>query len=178
MTEDIKSLKNTVCNALSYYKQKAEDTKCEFYGIKINHAIQEKCFDTMFPLFEEYWPNAKYIISIRHPSLIENSVNKIRKERPLNPDLSFEDIMNSWASVKKPTEFLVSKKDAVIVDFPYDFTTKKVIKKLYKLGFNKPDVSAFDKKAFSNKTKRELTLFDKEHKEYTDIYYELKKLGV
>jgi len=106
-----------VANALRMFKEKAEENQWKHYGIKIDHALQAPCWNAVGSQFEENWPNARFVISIRHPDGIIRSIAKLRALRPLAPDFTAQDILDSWLSTYESTKHLINE-GALVVCYP------------------------------------------------------------
>ena len=127
--------KEKVGSTLFEFKQIAEQNKHRHYGVKINHALQAPVWGHISSYFYKVWDDARYVISIRSPYDIINSINKLRKERgQLNPELSVSDILKSWKSTEEATFELIDNHKAEIIVFPDDHINGKVKKIINKLG--------------------------------------------
>ena len=105
---------------LERYNFEAENYKWSHYGIKITHFLQEPCFDVMFPIFNEKWPDAKYIVVLRNPyEVVLSTLN----------DRSWDTgmIMASYRSAMKGLMKLMGEKLITILCFPFCFETQIAI---------------------------------------------------
>jgi len=103
------------------YRIEAQKNDWKAYGVKFTHALQAKCFMHMYPLFIIGWPDAHYIISVRHPAGIIQSLEGV--------DISDDKIVESWMSAVPATTEL-AKAGATIVVYPDMLLTISKAKKI------------------------------------------------
>ena len=68
-----------ISHILLRYKQEAERNGWKFYGVKITHGVQSKCFPVFKHLFDEIWDEPVYVTSIRDPEGIIHSTRHDKK---------------------------------------------------------------------------------------------------
>jgi len=123
-----------VTNALKYFKEVAESRGWEYYGVKIDHVLQSDCWEGVGKPFLTHWPDARYVISIRHPAGVIRSFEKIKRDTPdQHPGFTVEDIVDAYLSTYDATKYLIDKKDALVVVYPdshADGSIKEVVSQL------------------------------------------------
>lgn len=87
------------------------------YGIKATHILQDECWKFFKPIFNEVWPDAQYIISIRHPLHIYLSTR--------DTAWPIERVIESFMSTVEATKEL-AEEGAIILEYPKSFTQNKI----------------------------------------------------
>ena len=145
---DINGVGNSLCNgheidgdpakivsgALHQFANKAFERGWNQYGVKIDHALQEACWDEVGGQFEVNWPNARFVTSVRHPSGVIKSIEKLRKTVKLDPDFTMEEVIDSYLSTHDATKYLIEKKDALVVVYPDSYVDESIKTVVDKLG--------------------------------------------
>ena len=115
----IQSPGEAVNEVLTLYREAAASKEWKHYGIKVDHILQAVCWKAMGESFLTLWPDAKYVVSIRHPAGILKSFEKIRRDTPKqDPGFTDQQIVDSWLSTYDATKFLIDNKDATLVVYP------------------------------------------------------------
>ena len=130
--EDYKDAGKYVAQMLADYKERADKEGFKHYGLKVNHTLQAPGWKVMGPIFKAEWPDARYIISIRHPLEIVKSIERLKIE-PVE-----DDIMRSWMSTISATDELLAKRDARVVVYPDCFVAGRIKKVVRELGMTWP----------------------------------------
>lgn len=122
-----------VAGALKEFKDFAILYGWPHYGIKVDHALQLPCWGVIGEQIEINWPNARYVISIRHPAGVIKSIERLRKTVKLDPDFTVKEIIESYLSTHEATKYLIKEKEALVVVYPdshADGNIKEVISQL------------------------------------------------
>jgi len=149
------------------------------FGVKFTHVLQEKCWRYLGPIFKVCWPDAKYVIAVRHPAGIIKSLEGV--------DITPEAIIESWMSTYDATKELIAK-GAIVLLYPDSFmpgTQKKppgiklAVEKLGLKWSKKADV-LLDKKVLK---KSDITVvaandFKKKYPEAAKMYDDLSKHAI
>lgn len=175
----IKTPGTAVVEVLIYFKEEAIKNKWKHYGIKVDHVLQSACWEGVGKPFLEHWPDARYVVSIRHPAGILKSFEKIRRDTPKqDPGFTDQQIVDSWVSTKAATELLIKEKDAVVVVYPafYFGGIKDVVKELG-LEWTKEADALCDAEVLeaSAVTVDEIEKFEKKYPEATALFGDLLK---
>ncbi len=167
-----------VVETLKLFKKKAEAEKWKHYGIKVDHVLQAVCWEGVGKPFLVHWPDARYVISIRHPAGILYSFEKIRRDTPKqDPGFTDQQIVDSWASTYEATKFLIEEKDATVVVYPgYYHKTgriKDVVKSLG-LEWTEKAEAHIDKAVLkdSTVTPAEINEFEEKYPEASEMFDE------
>lgn len=97
------------------------------HGIKVTHALQASCWKHLGPIFDQEWPDAQYIISIRHPALIVKAMQAvIYRNGPHEGDMTDQMVVDSWMSAAEATSYLLINKNATLVVYPDDYQSGKI----------------------------------------------------
>lgn len=94
---------------LKKYKEQAEIKGWGHYGFSNNHFQERTVWQLVYPILKELWPDAKYIVSIRHPLDIVKSTN--------DPAWDTSKIISSWLDSLSATEEMINS-GAELVVFP------------------------------------------------------------
>ena len=127
----------------------------------------------------EHWPDARYVVSIRHPAGIVKSFEKIRKDTPRqDPGFTDQRIVDSWLSTYEATKFLIEEKDANVVVYPgfYELDgaeIKEVVKDLG-LEWTKEADELLDKDVLADSlvSIADIEKFNEKYPEAVEIYEE------
>jgi len=171
-----------VSNALIHFKKVAESKEWKHYGVKVDHTLQSACWNEVGKQFESHWPDARYVISIRHPAGIIRSIEKLRKTVKLEPDFTVQEIIESYLSTYEATKYLIEKKDALVVVYAnsyIDGSIKKVINELG-LRWTKAAGELFDATTLDDCSAPLFFISDEEHKylKAVEMFEELKECAV
>jgi len=123
---DIDATLALIKEGLEYYRDCANKNNLVAYSIRINHAIQKKVFDLVFPIIKKVIKHSTYIITTRNPLDIMYSVHRVKEKieatgAKMNPDLSDDDVMTSFFSTYKPMIKLLKKYDTAFFVYPDGF---------------------------------------------------------
>lgn len=160
---------------LTAYKKEAIKNGWAFYGVKFTHILQERCWKYIYPEFKKHWPDAKYIVQIRHPLGVILSLKKAKAalRDPPTSWITDEEIIDSWMSTSNAIKEL-SKDGALILIYPDVFLTKQIQEIVKRIGmrWNKK-ANIFKKTDFSVYSKKELLAFKKKYPEADAMFEEL-----
>jgi len=139
------------------------------FGVKFTHVLQEKCWKYLGPIFKKCWPDAQYIISVRHPMGIIKSLEGV------DPDAIVESWMSSIAATKE-----LAKNGAIVLIYPDSFMSKDIRSVPEKVGlkWSKKATDLIDQKQFkkSEVTVADARAFKKNYPEADKAFEELKRL--
>ncbi len=123
-----------VVNALKYFTKVAKSKEWKHYGVKVDHVLQTACWEDVGKTFLSEWPDARYVISLRHPAGVIQSFEKIKRLTPeRHPGFTVQDIIETYLGTYEATKYLIEKKDALVVVYPdslADGSIKKVVGEL------------------------------------------------
>ena len=176
----IKSPGKTVVEVLTLFKEAAASKEWRHYGVKIDHILQAVCWEGVGAPFLSHWPDAKYVVSIRHPAGILRSFERIRRDTPdQDPGLTDQQIVDSWLSTHDATKLLIDKKDATVVVYP-DFYQQDGINGVVKdlgLRWNKKADALLDKDILekSGVSIAEVKKFERKYPEAVKLFLEFLK---
>jgi len=172
ISDDLVDLENRASNILLSYKEQGWKT----YGVKVTHVLQDKCWKLFGPVFKRLWPDAKYVITLRHPAGVCKSLK--------DAEISEDAIVDSWMSTYNATNELV-KKGAIVLLYPDSFmpiTQNEIKLAVKKLGLNwsKKADDLLDKKILTRSavSDAEVKAFRKKYPEAVKMFDELKKYEV
>jgi hypothetical protein len=158
------------------YKEEAAANNWDVYGVKFTHILQDSCWGKLGPLFKAVWPDAQYIVQVRHPLGIVMSLERDKAKLSVVPDswITPDEILVSWMSTFAATKEL-AQAGAIILLYPDVFLTGKIKTVVKKLGL-KWDKTAdiFDKKEFSIYTTHDFAKFKRLYPEAGAMFEELK----
>lgn len=156
------------------------DSKSEgAHGIKVTHALQGPCWKHLGPIFEEEWPDAKYVISIRHPALIVKAMRAvIEKNGPHEGDMTDQTVVDSWMSTAGATFHLLGKKKATLVVYPDDYQSGKIKSIVSDLGlrWSTEAEGLFDLPKATQLTEDEIRSFSYNYPEAVKLYEDILRL--
>jgi len=120
--------KNKVLAKSILLAYKAEATKhgWDNYGLKFTHALQATCWAELKAIFEECWPDARYVISRRSVEQIIAAMN--------DPNWPEQKIKDSYTSCEAAVNYLVKEKGAFIINYPDDHSSGEIKKVVEALG--------------------------------------------
>ena len=175
----IKTPGSAVVEALTYFREEAIKRKWKHYGIKVDHVLQATCWEGVGKPFLEHWPDARYVVSIRHPAGIVKSFEKIRRDTPKqDPGFTDQQIVDSWLSTYEATKFLIEEKEARVVVYP-DFYFDGIKDVVIGLGleWTKEAEDLLDEDVFAKSavTIAEIEKFEKKYPEASEMFQELLK---
>ena len=166
--------KEGVSNILKRFRTIAKQKKFPAYGIKSDHTLQLPCWNVMRECFFKQWPDAQYVISVRHPAGIWNSILELKKEINLDPDFTIEDVAKSWLSTQKATYELLQANKATLVFFPDDFLSGRIKRIVEGLGLSWTEQAGlFDLDQVNKTGQEEKEKFDREFPEASEFFYVL-----
>lgn len=163
-----------VIKTLLAYRTEAQRNDWDAYGVKFTHALQDKCFARMHPLFVKFWPDAHYVISVRHPAGIVASLK--------GTEITTDKIVESWMSAVPATKDL-AKAGATIVVYPDMLTVPKARKVVSKLGLTWTAAASKLMEDSAGKIKGSvlssltMAMFDRNYPEAGKAFKELVKLS-
>lgn len=167
-----------VAGALTFFKEEAIKKKWKHYGVKVDHVLQAACWEGVGLAFLELWPDARYVVSIRHPAGILKSFEKIKRDTPrLHPGFTDQQIVDSWLSTKAATELLIKKRDAKVVVYPHFYISGDIKGVVSGLGlkWSKEADGLCDREVLdaSAVTVDEINEFEEKYPEATELFEEL-----
>lgn len=162
---------------LTAYKKEAVKNGWAFYGVNFTHILQERCWKYIYPEFKKYWPDAKYVVQIRHPLGIILSLQKAKTALKAPPVswVTDKEIVDSWMSTYSAIEEL-AKDGASILIYPDVFLSRQIKGVIKKIGlkWNKK-ANLFKKSDFSVYSKKELVVFKKKYSGAAVMFEGLEK---
>lgn len=167
-----------VNEVLTLFREAAISKEWKHYGIKVDHVLQSVCWEGVGKPFLEHWPDAKYVVSIRHPAGILKSFEKIRENTPAqDPGFTDQQIIDSWLSTYSATQYLLDKKDATLVVYPHFYKSGDIKDVVEKLGleWTKEADELLDAKVLevSGVSITEIREFEKKYPAATEMFEEL-----
>ena len=158
------------------YKKQAVEKNWDVYGVKFTHILQPRCWEILSPIFKTVWPDAKYIIQVRHPLGIIMSMEKAKAALLEVPEswITADEIVASWISTMDATRE-IAQAGGIIMLYPDVFLSGKIKAVVRKLGLRwSKKAEVFDKKEFSTYTEYELTKFKRLYPEAQTLFEEIE----
>ena len=158
--------KKVVREVLFSYIEESHKQGWEHYGIKATHILQDECWKFFKSIFNEVWPDAYYIISIRHPLHIYLSTR--------DDAWPIEKVIESFMSTVEATKEL-AKEGNLILEYPKSFTKDKLaaLQIELSLNFNHNVFDLFDAER-AEKGNVDTGFFDECYPEVAKAYKELQ----
>ena len=160
------------------FREKAIAAGFENYGIKVNHLIQFNCWADMGRYVFTEWPDAKFVISIRHPAEIVRSIDKLREKQLLDPPLPAYDIVRSWESTWRTSELLCKYYKAITVVYPDSWMDGNIENTVHHLGLKWTEEARALFKSADVASEKEKSEFDRKRPLAANIFRWLKEYRV
>lgn len=156
----------SVRRILTSYKIQSEINNWDYFGIKITHILQDKCWKFFKPIIDEQWPGTQYIIPVRHPYDICLSTRDDKWTERM--------ILDSWKSTEKAIFDLIYNYNAKVLDFPICFMISMLKEVIEDIGmkWNNKIMDEFDfERVFSIRNME----WERIHPNSTKLYRDLQK---
>lgn len=149
------------------YIEESHKLGWEHYGIKATHILQDECWKFFKPIFNAVWPDAQYIISIRHPLHIYLSTGD--SAWPI--ERVIESFMSTVDAIK---DIAINSVGAFIIEYPFSVSSIQDIVCDIELDWDIQTYTTLFDMERASKGSVDIDFFDECYPEVAKAYKELQ----